>query len=114
MGFSNSKVEVKKNKDSKIADNISKENYESNVDNISKQNNDNEINDKKEKGIIKYENGDYYEGEKQNGKRQGKGIEYYENGEIKYDGDWNNDLQDGNGKFVEKEGNYYIGELKMV
>ena len=41
-----------------------------------------------------------------------KGIIKYENGEIKYDGDWNNDLQDGNGKFVEKEGNYYIGEFK--
>ena len=72
----------------------------------------NDKRDKKEKGIIKYENGGYYEGEKQNGKRQGKGKEYYENGEIKYDGDWNNDLQDGNGKFVEKEGNYYIGEFK--
>ena len=42
---------------------------------------------KKENGIIKNENGDYYKGEKKNGKRQGKGIEYYKNGGIKYDGD---------------------------
>ena len=42
---------------------------------------------KKENGIIKNENSDYYKGEEKNGKRQGKGIEYYKNGGIKYDGD---------------------------
>ena len=67
---------------------------------------------KKENGIIKNENSDYYKGEEKNGKRQGKGIEYYKNGGIKYDGDWNNDLPEGNGKLIEKDGDYYIGEFK--
>ena len=42
------------------------------------------------------ENGDYYIGEVKNGLRNGKGIEYYSNGNIKYEGEFVND------QFVEK------------
>ena len=38
----------------------------------------------KEKGKIKYEDGEYYIGEILNGKPHGKGIKYYKNGNIKY------------------------------
>ena len=61
---------------------------------------------------IKYENGNYYKGEIKNRKREGKGIEYYKNGGIKYEGNWVDDMPEGNGKFIEEEGNYYIGQFK--
>ena len=96
-------------------------NEQTNITNIPKttnknhQNNNLEINyknSKKENGIIKYDNGEYYKGEEKNGKRQGKGILYNKNGGIKYEGEWNNDYPDGNGKCLEEQGNYYIGEFK--
>ena len=45
------------------------------------------------------ENGEYYIGEFKNGLKDGKGIEYYKNGNKKYEGDFINDMYDGNGKF---------------
>ena len=42
-----------------------------------------------------------------------KEKEYYKNGSIKYDGYWNNDLPEGNGKFIDKKGDYYIGPFKQ-
>ena len=38
-----------------------------------------------------YNNGDRYEGEYKNDKREGKGIMYYNNGKIE-NGDWKNDV----------------------
>ena len=64
---------------------------------------------KESNGQIKYKNGNYYIGEEKNLKRHGKGIEYYKNGEIKYDGNWSDDLPEGNGKFFEDNGDYFIG-----
>ena len=49
-----------------------------------------------------HESGNYYIGQWKNGLRNGKGIEYYANGNIKYDGDWINDKREGNGKYYYK------------
>ena len=49
------------------------------------------------KGEINYKNGDNYIGDlNENGLKNGKGIMKYINGEI-YDGNWENDLKNGNG-----------------
>ena len=57
-----------------------------------------------------YENGEYYIGQWLKGLRNGKGIEYYQNGNIKYSGDFVNDNYEGNGQFFDENGNYYIGQ----
>jgi hypothetical protein len=44
------------------------------------------------------------------GRREGKGIQLYENGDV-YEGDWKNDKREGNGKLTMKE-SYYDGEWK--
>ena len=41
-----------------------------------------------------------------------KKVDYYSNGTIKYEGDWFNGYPEGNGKFIDKEENYYIGVFK--
>ena len=67
---------------------------------------------KDENGIIKYENGNYYQGEEKDCKRNGKGKEYYKNGDVKYDGDWIDDLPEGEGKYIDIDGKYYVGQFK--
>ena len=70
------------------------------------------INDKYEGyGKFVLENGDYYEGEFKNGKRNGTGIFYTKNGQILYAGDYTNDFPEGYGKFF---GNKFLyeGEFK--
>ena len=71
------------------------------------------INNKYE-GNGKYilEDGEYYIGQYKNGLRNGYGILYYKNGNIKYEGDSVNDKAEGNGKGIWKNGVYYIGEWK--
>ena len=55
------------------------------------------INGKREgNGKYIFEDGEYYIGEFKNDKRNGKGIEYYKNGNIKYEGEFIN------GEFVNK------------
>ena len=55
------------------------------------------INGKREgNGKYIFEDGEYYIGEFKNNKRNGKGIEYYKNGNIKYEGEFIN------GEFVNK------------
>ena len=44
--------------------------------------------------------------------RNGKGILYYKNGNIKYEGNYLNDKKDGKGKYIFEDGNYYIGHWK--
>jgi len=39
-------------------------------------------------GKIKFTNGDWYEGEFKNGKRDGFGTYFYPNGKIRYEGEW--------------------------
>ena len=46
----------------------------------------------KEKAIAYYNNGDRYEGDYRNNKREGKGIYYYSNGDREM-GDYYNDEQ---------------------
>ena len=43
-----------------------------------------------------YYNGDRYEGDYKNNKREGKGIYYFNNGK-RYEGNWKNDKKDGKG-----------------
>ena len=64
---------------------------------------------KEGKGIMKYNNGDLYEGEWKNDKKEGNGIMKFENGNI-YEGEWKNDLIEGKGIMKCKNGEQYEGE----
>ena len=67
---------------------------------------------KEGKGIMKYYNGDEYEGEWLNDQKNGKGTMKYNDG-LKYDGEWKNDLREGYGIIINKEeGLKYEGEWK--
>ena len=70
MGCSNANFEETKDKNPKTPENFQKQNNNNNNNETSNKNG------KKENGIIKYDNGEYYKGEDKNGKRQGKGILY--------------------------------------
>ena len=48
-------------------------------------------------GIIKYDNGDVYEGNWHFNKKSGNGLMKYFNGEI-YEGEFENDMRHGKGK----------------
>ena len=48
-------------------------------------------------GKFFYNNGDIYEGDFKNGKKEGNGKIYYENGD-RYEGEFKNDVRDGKGK----------------
>ena len=62
------------------------------------------------KGIMKYNNGDIYDGHwKKDKKRHGKGILKYNNGDI-YDGHWKDNVRDGKGIMKFKNGNIYDGD----
>ena len=41
--------------------------------------------------------------------KHGKGIEYDKNGNVQYDGDYIHGKREGNGKYIYKNGEYYIG-----
>jgi len=56
------------------------------------------------KGKITYSNATYV-GECKKGKREGHGIITYSNG-AKYDGQWENDNKEGNGKYITQYGIY--------
>ena len=47
-----------------------------------------------------------------NYKKNGKGKEYYKNGDIKYEGNYEDDKYNGDGKLTEENGEIYIGEFK--
>ena len=60
------------------------------------------------KGILKFPNGDIYEGEfDKNGNMKGKGIMKYNNGVI-YNGEWDNDNKNGEGLLYINEEDYQI------
>ena len=69
--------------------------------------------DKKEgKGIYCFNNGQRYEGDWVNDKKEGRGIYYWNNGKYKgdrYDGEWKNDNYEGNGIYYYNDGSRYIG-----
>ena len=50
-------------------------------------------------GVWIYPNGDTYEGEFADGKRNGKGVYHYANGE-EYNGDWVDDEKNGKGSLI--------------
>ena len=66
-------------------------------------------------GIFTYNNGDKYEGEVKDNRKNGKGIYCYADGE-KYDGEWRNDNKNGNGKIQIILGTYFFqdGTTKAV
>ena len=61
--------------------------------------------------ILKYSNGDKYEGEFKNGIREGYGIYYYSNGD-KFEGEFKNEIREGFGVFYFSDGILYEGEFK--
>ena len=63
------------------------------------------------KNSFNYDNGERYQGDFNNNKREGKGIYYYNNGN-KYIGDWKNGLKEGKGILYYNNGNKYIGDFK--
>jgi len=56
--------------------------------------------------------GKYYKGQFKNNLPNGKGVKYYSNGDILYEGDFNNGKFEGNGKYNYKDGSYFIGIYK--
>ena len=66
---------------------------------------------KEGKGIMKYKNGDEYDGEWLYDMKNGKGIMIYKDG-TKYDGEWKNDLREGYGIMINEKGIKYEGEWK--
>ena len=75
------------------------ENNNSDFKNINNHNNNTNNNYIKKK--IKYPNGDIYEGEFKNNKKEGKGIMIWKEGD-KYEGDFKNDIKEGKGKMIWK------------
>ncbi len=61
--------------------------------------------------IKSYPDGSRYNGQFQNGKREGRGIMTYPNG-IQYSGLWKNDKEDGSGILTSPNGNKYVGLWK--
>ena len=108
--ISQSNIKENKKEDENIINNkkvslLKEEEKEENNNKINK----NIIQDKNNK--LCYDNGEYYIGEIKNGIRQGKGILYDQNGNIKYEGEFVNDKFEGNGKYIWENGEYYIGQL---
>ena len=73
-------------------------------------------NDKKEgKGILlflkKNEKRKKYEGNFKNDKKEGKGIFYWNDGD-RYEGDWKDDKFEGKGIYYWNDGNIYEGDFK--
>ena len=61
-------------------------------------------------GIHIYRNGDRYEGDLVEGKKNGKGTYFYKNGD-RYVGDWINDNQTGKGTYYWSQDEKYEGKL---
>jgi len=63
-------------------------------------------------GVMRWQNGDRYEGDWSDGLRQGKGKYTSKSTGGKYDGEYNNDLKEGSGKYTFSNGDWYDGEWK--
>lgn len=63
------------------------------------------------RGRFTYSNGDVYDGQYVNDKRQGKGAFIYADGD-RYEGDWNNGRIEGYGVYVYEDGERYEGEWR--
>ncbi len=64
-----------------------------------------------EMSVVKFPNGDRYEGEFRDGLLDGWGTYYYRNGDW-YEGDFKNDVKHGKGTFTYRNGDKYIGDFK--
>ena len=60
------------------------------------------------KGSFQYVNGDHYDGEWINNQRQGNGVYHFSSG-SQYSGEWRKDKQEGQGTLSEKNGDQYHG-----
>ncbi len=69
------------------------------------------VNNYRRKGKYTSINGDLYDGEFENGSKNGKGTLYFINGNI-YSGEFKNDKMDGYGTLTLKNGNKYNGSFK--
>ena len=65
---------------------------------------------KKEYQVINYLDGDRYEGETYNNKKSGFGIYYFYKSKNRYEGWWENDLENGTGSLFYHDGSLYIGQ----
>lgn len=63
-------------------------------------------------GILRYPNGDCYEGEWMDGKRNGRGIYRISSMNAFYEGEWKDGKQHGQGTFTYSSGDFYEGEWK--
>ena len=63
------------------------------------------------KGLLIKINGEYYEGDFMNGKKDGKGKLIYQNG-TQYIGEFKNDMHSGYGQLTQIDGEIYKGEWK--
>ena len=60
-----------------------------------------------------YNNGDKYEGDFRNGKKEGNGIFYYNREPFKrdiYEGEWRNDKKEGKGIYYFSNGDRQMGD----
>ena len=64
------------------------------------------------KGIFYCSNGEKYEGDWKNNKRDGKGEYFLKDGIKIYEGDWKNDKFNGRGIFYYNNGDKYEGDWK--
>ena len=63
-------------------------------------------------GEFKLKNGEIYKGQWKKGKRNGLGIEYYKNENIKYQGVFKDNEYSGKGIYIWENGEYYKGNFK--
>eukprot|EP00092_Neocalanus_flemingeri_P012921 GFUD01013920.1.p2 GENE.GFUD01013920.1~~GFUD01013920.1.p2 ORF type:complete len:203 (+),score=71.69 GFUD01013920.1:103-711(+) len=63
-------------------------------------------------GVMKWQNGDRYEGDWVEGLRQGKGKYISKSTGGKYEGEYTSDLKQGKGKYTFSNGDWYDGQWK--
>eukprot|EP00484_Ammonia_sp_Unknown_P022237 CAMPEP_0197041964 /NCGR_PEP_ID=MMETSP1384-20130603/18435_1 /TAXON_ID=29189 /ORGANISM="Ammonia sp." /LENGTH=201 /DNA_ID=CAMNT_0042472987 /DNA_START=64 /DNA_END=669 /DNA_ORIENTATION=+ len=61
------------------------------------------------KATVQYANGDTFEGDLVNGSKHGKGVYTWKALKASFDGEWQNDVRCGHGKFVYPDGSNYQG-----
>ena len=89
--------------------------FNNNLEYVKNENYEGGIREGKKEGYGKYkeENGEIYEGEWKNDKKNGKGRTFYaKDKKLKYEGDFVDNKFEGNGKFIWENGNYYIGPFR--
>jgi hypothetical protein len=63
---------------------------------------------------LKFQDGSYYKGQwSKNYKKNGYGIYIKEDG-AKYEGYWQDDMQNGKGRYFDSKGNYFVGSLHII